>query len=166
MGDRSPSDIVQLIRGLLPGIPDNPLFEVVLLDLLPKNACDAALHFSSLDEMAAAADKVVAENAAEIDRPAVNAVGGVLDGQLGASALSQEDDEHPWIGAVGGRSSAAKGVRDQPSDNLCVIHSTWGRDAYRCSGPDYCLMKDQIRPKPPKPKQSSSASGNGKAGRQ
>ena len=66
IGDRTPTQIVQLMRRLLPGIPDNPLFEVVLLDLLPENAKVAALRGKTLDEMAAAADLVVAENAVNV----------------------------------------------------------------------------------------------------
>ena len=53
---------MQLIRRSLPGIPDNPMFEVILLDLLPSNAKDAALRCKTLDEMAAAADIIMAEN--------------------------------------------------------------------------------------------------------
>ena len=60
------------MRGLLPD-PD-VLFEVILLDLLPSNARDAALQHSSLDDMATAADLIVAENAVAATSPSIAAV--------------------------------------------------------------------------------------------
>ena len=59
------------------------LFEVVLLDLLPPNARDAALQHSSLDAMAAAADLIVAENQVTDSMPSVLSVvasDAVVDG--------------------------------------------------------------------------------------
>ena len=62
LGDRTPSDMLYYMRrSLLPGVPDNSLFEVIFLDLLPANARDAAVKFDNLEQMAAAADQVLVE---------------------------------------------------------------------------------------------------------
>ena len=54
-----PSDMLEHIMGLLPD--PAVIYEVVILDLLPPAARDAALQHSSLSAMAAAADKIVKE---------------------------------------------------------------------------------------------------------
>ena len=61
LGDRTPSEMLCYMRSLLPGYPDNPLFEAIFIDLLPANARDAAVKHESLEDMAEAADKVLAE---------------------------------------------------------------------------------------------------------
>ena len=61
LGDRKPTEMLFYMRSLLPGYQDNPLFEVIFIDLLPANARDAAVKFSSLEDMATAADEVLAE---------------------------------------------------------------------------------------------------------
>ena len=61
LGDRTPSEMLCYMRSLLPGYPDNPLFEAIFIDLLPANARDAAVKHDVLEDMAEAADKVLAE---------------------------------------------------------------------------------------------------------
>ena len=135
LGDNKPSEILAHIRGLLPD-PD-VLFEVVLLDLLPPNARDAALQHSTLDAMAAAADLIVAENAVSVSTPVVAAVDGPsVVPQVDAVAASSPD--------------------------LCPVHARYGKAAYRCSSPSTCRMKNVIRQRPPP--RAQPAQGNSKAG--
>ena len=152
LGDNTPSEILAHIRGLLPD-PD-VLFEVILLDLLPPNARDAALHHTSLDDMAAAADLIVAENAvAAAASPTV-------------AALSSVED-------LGSTPQDVAAVAAQPAD-LCPVHARYGKAAYRCSDPRICRMKNIIRQRPAssrpqsstsRPSSSSSAaSGNSRTG--
>ena len=54
-----PTDMLEHIYGLLPD--PRVIYEVIFLDLLPPAAKDAALQHSSLDAMAAAADRIVIE---------------------------------------------------------------------------------------------------------
>ena len=61
LGDRTPSEMLHYMRSLLPGAPDNALFEAIFIDLLPANARDAAVKHDVLEDMAEAADKVLAE---------------------------------------------------------------------------------------------------------
>ena len=146
LGDCTPTEILAHIRGLLPD-PD-VFFEVVLLDLLPANARDAALQHSNLDDMAAAADLIVAENAVAASLPSV-------------AALSSPDsgaDGRPEVAAT----SAPAAVPD-----LCQVHARYGRSAYRCASPATCRMKNVIRQRPAAaaaPRSSTQASGNSKAG--
>ena len=141
LGDSTLSEILAHIRGLLPD-PDI-LFEVVLLDLLPANARDAALQHSSLDAMAAAADLIVAENAVAAAAPSISAVAA---------------DHDAIVSAV----SAATSSSSAPSD-LCPTHARYSRAAYRCTNPSICRMKNVIRQRPPSARPSPSASGNSKA---
>ena len=62
IGEKLPSQFLDHLRALVPD--PKVLFEVALLDALPANARDAALHHSSLDAMAEAVDMVVLENRA------------------------------------------------------------------------------------------------------
>ena len=144
MGDNTPSEILAHIRGLLPDV--DVLYEVVLLDLLPPNARDAALQHSSLDSMAAAADLIVAENAVAASLPAVSEL----------AAPDSSDDRVVSVAAVAAPSSAG----------LCRVHARYGKAAYRCSSPSTCRMKNIIRQRPPAPSpaSSSSSSGNARAG--
>ena len=143
LGDNTPSEILAHMRGLLPE-PD-VLFEVILLDLLPANARDAALHHTALDEMAAAADLVVAENNVAASLPVVSAV----------SSLPADDSAavSPSLAAVSSTS------------DLCPVHACYGKSAYRCASPSTCRMKNIIRQRPSSSSTSSRpASGNSKAG--
>ena len=127
------------MRGLMPD-PD-VLFEVVLLDLLPANARDAALQHKMLDAMAATADLIVAENAVAAAAPAVASV----------SAVDSADS----VNAVSSPSSS-------PPD-LCQVHAKYGKAAYKCANPSSCRMKNIIRQRPPSAR-PSPAPGNAKAG--
>ena len=53
--------MLHYMRSLLPGFPDSSLFEAIFIDLLPANARDAAVKHDLLEDMAEAADKVLAE---------------------------------------------------------------------------------------------------------
>ena len=61
LGDKTPSEMLYYMRSLLPGYPDSPLFEAIFIDLLPANAKDAAVKHERMEDMAEAADKVLAE---------------------------------------------------------------------------------------------------------
>ena len=141
LGDSTPSEMLAHIRGLMPD-PD-VFFEVVLLDLLPANARDAALQHKSLDAMAAAADLIVAENAVAAASPAV-------------SSVSLGDSDAAVVNAI------TNAVSPSPSD-LCQVHAKYGKTAYRCASPATCRMKNIIRQRPPSTR-SSPAPGNSKAG--
>ena len=147
LGDSTPSEILAHIRGLLPD-PD-VLFEVVLLDLLPSNARDAALQHSTLDAMAAAADLIVAENQVAASLPAVSAISSEASSDGPSQAL-------PVAAAI------------TSSPDLCPVHARYGRAAYRCANPASCRMKNVIRQRPSSSASSSStlspASGNSRAG--
>ena len=142
LGDNTPSEILAHIRGLLPD-PD-VLFEVILLDLLPANARDAALQHKSLDAMAAAADLIVAENA-------------VAANSLTVSSAQVNDDDCAPGAVVAAAVSAAT-----PSD-LCVVHARFGKAAYKCASPATCKMKNFIRQRPA-PRPATQAPGNSRAG--
>ena len=126
------------MRSLLPGFPDNPLFEAIFIDLLPANARDAAVKHDLLEDMAEAADKVLAE------APLPSAV---------AAVSSQEED----FGLA--QVIRAQGDTKKKDPSLCYTHARYGRGAYKCYSPRSCRMKDVIA-KPP------SAPGKANAGRQ
>ena len=146
LGDNTPTEILAHIRGLLPD-PD-VLFEVVLLDLLPANARDAALQHTSLDAMAEAADLIVAENAVAASAPAVSSL------TLSSPPASPSPSASDTIAAVAAAPS--------PSTDLCPVHARYGKAAYRCSSPSTCRMKNIIRQRPAA--RPSPASGNSRAG--
>ena len=75
LGDRTPSEMLCYMRSLLPGYPENPLFEAIFIDLLPANARDAAVKHELLEDMVEAADKVLAE------APTGTVVAGLADVQ-------------------------------------------------------------------------------------
>ena len=129
------------MRSLLPGYPDNPLFEAIFIDLLPANARDAAVKHKTLEDMADAADKVLAEAPAT---SIVTSVACSLDADVAVARLAKPPH---W-----------KSSRDF---SLCFIHRNYGRNAFKCASPKSCSMKDVIaRP------DSSRVQGNANAGRQ
>ena len=52
LGDKMPSEMLYYMRSLLPGYPDNPLFEAIFINLLPANARDAAVKHEVIEDMA------------------------------------------------------------------------------------------------------------------
>ena len=125
-----------------------PLYEVTLLDALPDDARAAAILQSTPEEMAIAAERVIKNKRAA---PAPFAVTSV--------------DAHA------GRVEAVA-IRD-----ICPIHARYGAEAFRCSAPKTCKMRDRVVKLPPsyrRPHNASasasatgsslSASGNFKAG--
>ena len=144
LGDNTPSEILAHMRGLMPD-PD-VLFEVILLDLLPSNARDAALQHSSLDSMAAAADLIVAENAVAATTSSISSLQVQDDG----------DTSGPLVAAVSAPAAAAAG------SDLCQVHARFGKAAYKCASPATCRMKNFIRQRPPQ--RTPSTQGNSKAG--
>ena len=141
LGDRTPSEMLHYMRSLLPGVPDNALFEAIFIDLLPPNARDAAVKHDVLEDMAEAADKVLAE------APLTSTV----------SAIAGQDTEEDFALAQLRRSTSSMNKR--PKDpSLCFTHARYGKTAYKCNSPKTCRMKDVVV-KPP-------VSGNVNAGRQ
>ena len=139
LGDKTPSEMLHYMRSLLPGCPDNSLFEVIFIDLLPPNARDAAVKHELLDDMAEAADKVLAE------APSSSAVAAVAD------------DEVFQVQRSSSTPSSGRKARDP---TLCFVHARYGKSAWKCSSPKTCRMKDVIS----KP-DTAPASENSKAGR-
>ena len=114
------------MRSLLPGYPDNPLFEAIFIDLLPANARDAAVKHDVLEDMAEAADKILTE------APAASVVSSLDCPTDGAAGLAQVTH-----------------TPKKPKDpSLCYVHNRYGRGAFRCASPRTCRMKDVIV-KPP-----------------
>ena len=108
------------MRSLLPGVPDNALFEAIFIDLLPTNARDAAVKHELLEDMAEAADKVLAEAPAV---SSVSAIDCVVDGSTNLARVQQTP-------------------RKSKDPSLCYIHNHYGREAYKCASPTTCRMKN------------------------
>ena len=140
LGDRTPSEMLFYMRSLLPGVPDNALFEAIFIDLLPVDARNAAVKYDNLEAMAEAADKILAEAPTSVS---------VVSGR--------EDDDELGVAQVG-RSSTETPRRGR-DPTLCYVHARYGRKAYRCAAPRMCRMKDQVIKAPSTP-------GNVNAGRQ
>ena len=133
------------MRSLLPGYPDNPLFKAIFIDLLPANARDAAVKHELLEDMADAADKVLAE------APPVSQV--YEDPGVNAAGLA------PIARSPTSQAQAQNTPRKSRDPSLCYNHARYGRGAYKCSSPATCRMRSIVAKPPP-------ASGNAKAGRQ
>ena len=95
------------MRSLLPGAPDNALFEAIFIDLLPANARDAAVKHDLLEDMAEAADKVLAE------APLTSAV----------AAISGQEAEEDYALAQVRRSPAGKKPKD-PTLCFCLLYTS------------------------------------------
>ena len=156
LGDRLPSELVDHLLSLVPDF--HKLVEVVLLDSLPHNARDTALQQSGLAAMATAADQVVLGNRAlAASSSAINSIS--LDPlTFSASAL----DDAPLVAAVS--RPPAQGSADKKSDNLCLIHGRYGKEAFKCLKPRFCRMRHVVRPRPAPRQPSASSPGNGPAG--
>ena len=172
LGDMMPSDMLEHIYGLLPD--PKVIYEVVFLDLLPPAAKDAALQHSSLSAMAAAADKIVREGS-----PAAGASANAVSvSEIATAAASLALDDISAVSRPDRRPVPRGGDRDARPPRalrfLCSNHARWGKNAYRCSDPSTCHMKDLIRPRQgpgqssqrDHPSSSRAAQGNGRAGRQ
>ena len=141
LGDRTPSEMLHYMRSLLPGVPDNALFEAIFIDLLPANARDAAVKHDDLADMAVAADKVLAEAP---PTATMNAVTSPVD-----QSLAQ----------VTSFSSSRKSQQGRSS--LCFVHRNYGKKAFSCASPRTCSMRDVVA----KPDNNSAVQGNSNAGR-
>ena len=152
--------MLEHIYGLLPD--PKVIYEIIFLDLLPAAAKDAALQHSALSAMAAAADKIVLEGSPTATSPSIS--------EVNASVASVTLEE---VAAVNVPDRRSRG--NQPRDSssrppralrfLCSNHARWGHNAYRCSDPSTCHMKDLVRPRQLQDT-SRPAQGNGRAGRQ
>ena len=143
LGNKTPSEMLHYMRSLLPGYPDNPLFEAIFIDLLPADARNAAVKHESLEDMAAAADKVLAE-------APTSAASIIQDSDM---ALAQVSRASP---------SSSSSRRPPPKDpSLCFVHRNYGKSAFKCASPKTCRMKDIIS----RPDSARQASGNANAGR-
>ena len=141
LGDKTPSEMLHYMRSLLPGAPDNALFEAIFIDLLPANARDAAVRHEKLEDMAEAADKVLAEAPLSHDIAVVNG----------------HDAEDDYALAQVRRQPSGSGKKSR-DPSLCFSHAKYGRSAYKCHSPRTCRMRDVVI-KPP-------TSGNANAARQ
>ena len=140
---------------------------MIFLDLLPSNARDAAVKFDTLEEMADAADQVLAEQPSDVGAslmpPSVLSTSSIACDRCLPSSIV---DRTPQFSSVT-PPDHLNALRQTPSrrtaakeTDLCYIHVKFGADAHKCADPSFCKMKNVTRPRP-----SSSASGNGKAGR-
>ena len=143
LGDRTPSEMLYYMRSLLPGVPDNALFEAIFIDLLPPNARDAAVKHDLLEDMALAADKVLAE------APSASTISAVLPDDHSVSVLAQ-------VRSTPQPSSRRTQAREA---SLCYVHARYGKNSFRCASPKTCKMRDVVV------KPEDLASGNAKAGR-
>ena len=142
LGDRTPTEMLRYMRSLLPGYPDNPLFEAIFIDLLPAEARNAAVKHELLEDMAEAADQVLAE------------------APTSAASISQDSDVAL---AQVSRLTSSSSRRSPPKDpSLCFVHRNYGKSAFKCASPKTCRMKDVIA----RPDNTRQASGNANAGRQ
>ena len=147
LGDRTPSEMLYYMRSLLPDHPDSPLFEVIFLDLLPADARNAAVKHDVLEDMAEAADQVLAETPASTSISAVE-----QDGEEALAQVSRRSTPSPF----NPRKSQSK------NSPVCYVHKNYGRNAFRCASPRTCSMKDFVS----RPDNARSAPGNANAGRQ
>ena len=140
---------------------------MVFLDLLPPAAKDAALQHSSLSAMAAAADKIVQEGS-----PAAGLAANVASvSEVATAAAALALDDISAVARTDRRPSSSLGCEQdsRPPRALRFLssnHARWGRNAYRCSDPSTCHMRDLIRPRHPPVAPSQTVQGNGRAGRQ
>ena len=124
-GDRSAVDFLEYMRSLQPGEPETKLFRYIFLKCMPNHASAIVAAHDSLDDMAKAADVVL-------------------------KTVPVADSAHPP-----GTLMSALSKPDQLVNGLCPIHTKFGQDAFRCSMPESCKMKDIIKKR----------SGNFRAGR-
>ena len=129
LGDRTPSEMLFYMRSLLPGVPDNALFEAIFIDLLPADARNAAVKHDNLEDMAEAADKILAEAPTSV------------------SSVTDRDGEEDF-----GVSQVERSSTKKPRDpTLCYVHARYGRKAYRCAAPRMCRMREQTIKAPSTP---------------
>ena len=112
------------MRSLLPGVPDNALFEAIFIDLLPADARNAAVKHDVLEDMAEAADKVLAE------APAI------------VTSVTCPHQEEDLALAQVARSSCpfSSSSKKTPVKDLCYIHKNYGRGAFKCTSPSTCKI--------------------------
>ena len=119
LGDRTPSEMLHFMRSLLPGVADNALFEAIFLDLLPDNARDAAVKHDVLEDMADAADKVLAE--------------APTSGTISAVACGGPE-QHDIAGVSRQVIPPSNSRRSQAKDaSLCYIHARYGKGSFKCA---------------------------------
>ena len=142
LGDRTASEMLFYMRSLLPGYPDNPLFEAIFIKLLPANSRDAAVKHEVLEDMADATDKAPAS-------------------QLVTSVTWPADGDHALVQVSRAQPSASSSEKRKSREALCFVHRNYGRAAFKCASPKTCSMRDVIsRPDSPQ------VQGNANAGRQ
>ena len=145
--------MLHYMRSLLPGYPDNPLFEAIFIDLLPANARDAAVKHDSMEDMAKAADKVLAEAP-----PTTTMVTAAISCALSPCPRTPVDvarvtrDGPPSSPHTPSRKAQAR------DSSLCYIHVRYGKAAFKCATPSSCRMRDVLA------KPDTPASGNYNAG--
>ena len=120
------------MRSLLPGVPDNALFEAIFIDLLPADARNAAVKHDNLEDMAEAADQVLAETPTSV------------------SVLAERDGDEAFGVAQLDRASSET-PRKSRDPSLCYVHARYGRKAYRCAAPRMCRMREQVIKAPSAP---------------
>ena len=162
LGDMMPTDMLEHIYGLLPD--PKVIYEIIFLDLLPPAAKDAALQHSTLSAMATAADKIVIEGSS------TGAAASAAVAEVSASVAAIALDDVAAVSVPDRRQSS------RPRDSrppralrfLCSTHARWGRNAFRCSDPSSCHMRELVRPRqvPDSSSTPRPAQGNGRAGRQ
>ena len=139
LGDRTPKEMLQYMRSLQPGEPEGVMFRYVFVSLLPDVVREVVSSIDSLDEMATTAGNILQANVAATARLcSVSGAGATPVGEPAVAALRRPPPKK--------------------KDSVCRLHSTYGRDAFRCDKPTTCPMRNVIRTTP--------LSGNGPAGRQ
>ena len=124
LGGRTARGFLEYMRSLQPGEAETTLFRYIFLRSLPPHASAIVSHHKVLNEMADAADVVLA---AVPESP-----------QVAAAAPTAA----PVVAAITADKSAAT-----LSDGLCWVHARFGKKAFNCAAPDTCKMKNVLRKK-------------------
>ena len=132
LGGRTARGFLEYMRSLQPGEPETTLFRYIFLRSLPPHASAIVSYHKLLNDMADAADVVLA-------------------------AVPESPQAAPATNSVVAAISA-----DRPPaslvDGLCWIHARYGKKAFNCAVPDQCKMKTVIRKKK-QPQGNSTAGG-------
>ena len=140
LGDRTALDFLEHMHSLQPGEAETSLFRYIFLNAIPEHARTIVAHHEDLNDMAAAADVVLAAVPSVSAPPAAPLVVSALDDDDFGIAAAQLPTKTDSVAMV---------------DGLCPVHKRFGKGAFSCTAPDKCRMRSVIRKK----KQGNSQAG-------
>ena len=123
LGGRTARGFLEYMRSLQPGEAETTLFRYIFLRSLPPHASAIVSHHKVLNEMADAADVVL------------------------AAVPVCPSENTPTLAAPDTVEVAAVSQSSKPSNGLCWIHARYGKRAFNCAAPDSCKMKNVVRKK-------------------